>query len=79
MLGEMIASDTSNQYFLTTHNPYFLTAIVEKTPIENLALFVCHRDSEGGTGAKLVKPEQVRQVIEQGASVFFNLDGFLEP
>ncbi len=33
----MIGADRSNQFFLTTHNPYFLTGIVEKTPAEDLA------------------------------------------
>jgi AAA15 family ATPase/GTPase len=76
-LGEMIAGDSSNQFFLTTHNPYFLTGIIEKTPAEDLALFVCYRDSEGGTKSKLLTYEEIEQVIEQGASVFFNLDVFI--
>ena len=76
-LGEMIAVDETNQFFLTTHNPYFLAGIVEKAPRDTLAVFVCHRDGEGATGAKLLSDEEVRRVIEQGASVFFNLDDFL--
>lgn len=76
-LGEMIAGDTSNQYFLTTHNPYFLAAVAEKTPTEELALFVCFRDDEGATGARRLGPEQISRVIELGSSVFFNLDEFL--
>lgn len=77
MLGEMIAGDASNQFFLTTHNPYFLTGVAEKTPADSLALFVCSRDSEGGTVVKLLTPEEVGRVIELGASAFFNLDEFL--
>jgi predicted ATPase len=76
-LGEMIGADRSNQFFLTTHNPYFLAGIVGKTPVEDLALFVCHRDSDGSTLAKLLSPEDVARVIEQGASVFFNLTEFV--
>lgn len=77
MLGEMIAGDESNQFFLTTHNPYFLAGVVGKTPIDKLALFVCSRDSDGGTTVKLLTPEEVGRVVEQGANVFFNLDEFL--
>jgi hypothetical protein len=76
-LGEMIGADRSNQFFLTTHNPYFLSGVVAKTPAEDLALFVCSRDSEGSTAAKLLSAEDVSRVIEQGASVFFNLNDFL--
>ncbi|MGH7150888.1 MAG: AAA family ATPase [Planctomycetota bacterium] len=77
MLGEMIAADESNQFFLTTHNPYFLSAIVEKTPADRLALFVCQR-VDGATTAKRLGPERIAEVIEHGASVFFNLDSLLE-
>ena len=77
-LGEMIGGDESNQFFLTTHNPYFLAGIIEKTATDNLALFVCFRDQDGSTAAKLLAPEEVSHVVEQGANVFFNLDEFLK-
>jgi len=73
----MIANDASNQLFLTTHNPYFLAGIVEKTPADRLADFVCYRDPEGGTATQLLTPSDVSRVIEYGSSVFFNLDEFL--
>ena len=76
-LGEMIADDTSNQFFLTTHNPYFLAGIIGKTPADKLALFVCHRDDDGATSARLLTPPDVSRVVEQGPDVFFNLDEFL--
>jgi hypothetical protein len=78
-LGEMVAGDASNQFFLTTHNPYFLTGIVEKTPADNLALFVCYRDPDGATGTKLLTPQDIGRVIEQGPNLFFQLDAFLNP
>lgn len=76
-LGEMIGADRSNQFFLTTHNPYFLAGLVGKTSIENLSIFVCYRDSDGATAAKLLSSEEVSRTIELGASVFFNLSDFL--
>jgi hypothetical protein len=78
-LGEMIAGDESNQFFLTTHNPYFLAGIVEKTPADKLAVFVAFRDAEGATGLKLLSEEENSRVIEQGANVFFHLDDFAKP
>lgn len=38
--GEQIAADSSNQYFIATHNPYLLTAVLEKAPKHEVALFV---------------------------------------
>jgi hypothetical protein len=76
-LGEMIADDASNQFFLTTHNPYFLAAIAEKTPAAHLALFVCFRREDGSTGARRLEESEVARVIELGSSVFFNLDEFV--
>jgi len=76
-LGEMIANDESNQFFLTTHNPYFLAGVVEKTPTKDLAVFVCSRDDDRGTQAKQLSEKEIPVLIEKGASVFFNLDEFL--
>lgn len=73
-LGDMIADDRSNQYFLGTHNPYFLASLVEKTPADELAVFVCSRDDQGATHATLVPREKLPLIVEHGASVFFNLD-----
>jgi len=78
ILGEMIADDETNQFFLTTHNPYFLSSLIEKTPESEIALFVCGRDPEGGTTARLLSSAEVQTVLDQGASVFFNLEEFLE-
>jgi len=76
-LGEMIGADLSNQFFLTTHNPYLLAGIVQKTRAENLALFVCYRDEDGTTRTRLLSSDDVSKVVELGASVFFNLDDFV--
>jgi hypothetical protein len=76
-LGEMIGSDRSNQFFITTHNPYFLSGLIAKTAPSDLAVFVCHRDSEGSTAATLLSEDALSKVIDLGASVFFNLDDFL--
>lgn len=76
-LAEMIAADLTNQFFVTTHNPYLLSGLLEKTPTHDLALFVCYRDTEGSTVAKLLTPDEVSKVIEESANIFFNLDDFI--
>lgn len=76
-LGEMIAADDSNQFFLTTHNPYLLTSLAEKTPADQLGIFIASRDEQGATALTRLTPVQVSEVIEQGAAVFFNLSDFV--
>jgi len=39
----------SNQFFITTHNPYFLAGIAEKTRSTDLNILVCYRDDDSGT------------------------------
>ncbi|MEO0088514.1 MAG: AAA family ATPase [candidate division WOR-3 bacterium] len=40
ILAETIAFDKkNNQYFISTHNPYFLSSLIEKTPKEELTIF----------------------------------------
>ena len=39
-MGEEIAFDSENQYFIATHNPYLLCAIVEKAKKEDVCVFV---------------------------------------
>ncbi len=79
LLGEMIATDDTNQFFLTTHNPYFLHGIVQKAPVDSLALFVCYRHPDGGSAVRQLTTAEIQKVIEQGSSVFFNLDAFVKP
>src|SRR6185503_18698496 len=43
-LAERIALDDSNQFFLSTHNPYVLGSIVGKTPVKDLNVFVTVMD-----------------------------------
>ena len=58
-LAELIALDENdNQYFISTHNPYFLLPIIEKSPKEELAVFLTYfRDYE--TKVKLLSESEV--------------------
>jgi predicted ATPase len=73
LLGRMIADDESNQFFLTTHNPYLLAELAEKTKAEDLAIFICRRNSEGGTEARRLDLPEVQEIIGWGPDTFFNL------
>ncbi len=74
-LAERIARDNSNQYFVSTHNPYLLSAFVEKTPKEDLAVFITYFD-DYQTKAKQLSDPQLQDVLDLDASVFFNLDRY---
>ncbi len=76
-LSEGIAlDDSNNQYFISTHNPYFLTSIAEKTPINDLALFIVSYEKHETVLYK-VTDEQMQE-IDDWDNIFFNLERYKE-
>jgi len=74
-LGERIARDETNQFFIATHNPYLLSAIVEKSRTEDVQVIVTYfKDYQ--TRVKTLTPNQLAELME--ADPFFNLDQFIE-
>ncbi len=76
-LAEEIGLDESNQYFISTHNPFFLLPLLEKTKVDDIAVFIVyyrHRQ----TLARPMVGQEVERLLELGRDVFFNLDLFLE-
>jgi len=74
-LGERIALDETNQFFIATHNPYLLSAVVEKARREDVQVFITYfQDYE--TRVKPLTSEQLSELME--ADPFFNLDRFIE-
>ncbi|MEM9830052.1 MAG: AAA family ATPase [Bacteroidota bacterium] len=76
-LAEEIAEDTDNQYFLVTHNPYFLLSLAEKTNKDDLQIFITYLE-DYQTKVKLLNSDEVSELLDLDASIFFNLDTFLE-
>ncbi|MCI0540362.1 MAG: ATP-binding protein [Verrucomicrobiales bacterium] len=76
-LAERIALDETNQFFLTTHNPYILESIVAKTPIEHLAVFVTEM-VDYQTVLKPVTGTGLSRILDYGASAFLNLGRLTE-
>jgi len=73
-LGEKIAFDESNQYFIATHNPYLLRPIVEKGKKEEINVFVTYfEDYE--TKVKPLSGNQLSELID--FDPFFNLKSFI--
>lgn len=76
-LAERIALDTTNQYFVATHNPYFLLSVLEKTPKNDIGIFITYFE-DYQTKVKPLAEKDMQEIFDLGASVFFNIDKFLE-
>jgi predicted ATPase len=74
-LGERIALDRTNQFFIATHNPYLLSAVIEKARKEDVQVFITYfKDFQ-----TLVKPLTVNQLSElMEADPFLSIDRFIE-
>ena len=75
-LAERIASDNSNQYFISTHNPYFLLSVLEKTPLEDINVFVVYFE-DYQTKVKRLSKGNLEEIMDLELDVFFNIDRFL--
>jgi len=73
-LGEKIAFDESNQYFIATHNPYFLLAILEKATKNSVNVFVTYLENYQ-TKVKPLTNDQISELID--FDPFFNLNSFV--
>lgn len=77
MLAENIALDeNNNQYFLTTHNPYLFNSILQKTPQNELAIFIAYMEGYE-TKIKQLNIEEIKDIAKFQTDVFFNIDQFL--
>lgn len=77
-LAEKVSLDkNNNQYFISTHNPYFLLSILEKTPMKELAVFITYYDNDR-TSVRQLGNKELRDILDGGMDVFFNMDRFLD-
>ncbi|MBI5749166.1 MAG: AAA family ATPase [Nitrospinae bacterium] len=76
-LAESIAMDKSNQYFISTHNPYLLLSILEKAPKNDIGVFIVYFKNYQ-TKIRTLSIEQMAEIFDLDSSIFFNLDRFLE-
>ena len=73
-LGETIAMDESNQYFIATHNPYLLNAVVEKAKKADVCVFLTYfRDYE--TRVKPVTDDALSKLLD--ADPFLSIESLL--
>ena len=74
-LAERTALDTTNQFFLTTHNPYVLISIIEKSPSNELSVFAT-RMRNYRTEVRRLDEQACAKALDLGMDLFFNLDEF---
>ena len=77
-LAERIALDESNQFFLTTHNPYILSSIVGKTPVKDLAVFVADDGELLHRHSNPPRWKDFPRILDYGPDAFLNLDKIVE-
>jgi AAA15 family ATPase/GTPase len=73
LLGETIALDETNQFFISTSDAYLLNSLVEKTGKGDLNVFNVYYDKENNETK--IKQIDVEDILRIGAfNIFFNLD-----
>jgi AAA15 family ATPase/GTPase len=75
-LAELIALDNDNQYFISTHNPYFLGPVIEKSKKEAVSINIVYYE-DYQTKLKQLSSEEIEEIME--IDVFSNLDRYLKP
>ena len=81
-LGQQIATNQHNQFFVTTHSPYLFREVLENmVPYENrmpgLAVFVAYyQDFE--TRIRQLTDEEVRSIRRDSLDIFYHLDKFVQ-
>jgi len=71
ILAEAITMDkANNQYFISTHNPYFLLTIIEKTPKNELAIFYVDLKNYQTT-IKELNEEEKEKILKREIDAFF--------
>lgn len=76
-IAETIGKYNTNQFFITTHNPYLLQSLIAKTPKKDLCVFVTHMENFE-TKVQQMDSEQLSEAMDLGASIFSNLDAIVE-
>ncbi|HPT03248.1 MAG TPA: AAA family ATPase [Bacteroidales bacterium] len=76
ILAERIALDKTNQFFVTTHNPYLLLNLIEKSPQDDIN--VCIADmTDYQTRITVLDSGQLSEVLDLNSDVFFNFNKLL--
>ncbi len=76
-LGERMALDETNQFFVTTHNPFLLLNLIGKSSLDNINVCVVQMKNYE-TVLTVLNEKQISQVLDFNSDVFLNLDKLTE-
>jgi len=76
-LAERVALDESNnQYFISTHNPYFLLSVLEKSRRDEVSVHVTYFE-DYQTKVRTLDEEGMEKLMDLDVDVFFNIESLL--
>ena len=75
-LAERIAVDETNQFFITTNNPYLLLSLIEKSKEKDINVFITQMN-DFQTVVHELTAEQISEILDLNTDVFFNFDKIL--
>lgn len=70
----ILDDEGGNQFFITTHNPYFLLPIMQQG--KDVAVFATWFENYQ-THARRLTEEEIREALDYGVDMFLNLDRFI--
>ena len=74
VVNDIIASD-NNQFFITTHSPYVMSALLESAG-NDLAVFVVDMENNA-TVVRRLSDQQLQDAYDNGMDMFYNLEAYL--
>lgn len=72
---QSIINSTDNQFFITTHSPYIINALLEQLTDE-VAIFFVEMKS-GNTVVQRATDDEMQEIYESGVDLFFNIETYL--
>jgi AAA15 family ATPase/GTPase len=76
-MAESIALDETNQFFITTHNPYLLLNLIEKSKTADINVYIAEM-KDYQTKLHVLNEEQITKVLDFNSDVFFNFNQIIE-
>jgi len=78
LADEISSNENNNQYFIATHNIYFLIKLLENTPLDKVAVNLTYFDkADETTKIKTLSKEEIQEALEMDIDFFLNLHRFL--
>jgi AAA15 family ATPase/GTPase len=76
MIAEEILDATQNQFFLTTHNPYILTTLLQNPGHEDVSIFIVDYENYE-TKVKKLTTEEINEIYDNDVDLIANLNAYM--